>query len=912
MDSVRSIPACLLLLLVPLLAGRPTRADDYEDRLKPGHCQCHEGRGSWEYLRSPLARPEEAPRCGLLLGGGNCANRPRPEGVSGACWSSGKVDCFWRRHAYSWNIRCSECWKADACEPCADLVGGPDEATRQLLDERVESESKSMTAPLVIAVSPHFYVVTNLHKQMKVRTYRGTYRLMTAHEVAHLYAQRCEQAYDDFEHWFGGQIVLPKPMAVYIVKRVPDQRRVSKRYFGDPETEMNYAFNYTNRIAEGFSGNGFVICADDRQDDNGMHGFARHMVGHILFSCWVVTNGFEDHCPRWAWIGAAHFLEKLLAIHDEYACFCAGETQGSEGPRKRWPKRVRDMAKREMPPIETFFGRNSLSDFSYPAHLRAWSIMDLMLREDRDRWLALLAELRNAAQEGAAFKNVLGITPDQFHERWRERVLGKRKTMGEIRGDDDDPDEPGRRERARLLEDVEPEILAGRIRGLDVVKDAKLARVVVSRLATDNDLIRETVHLVLLRSTEPEVLDVLREEGLGDANPLVRAGVARVLGQLRDAAARPRLEELLADRHWLVKADAAYALQQIGDPASRAALAGQLDTRNEKAWMAVTDAYASFPGRTKRETLALAERISDKHWQVRLTAVKALRRVGTDDCLGPLIHQFAAEDGRMKLELHATLKVIARDDLGPNPDTWRRWWDHQQKTYGGLPPDLPEMPDNPADARYGNPEDVPEDQPHYYGRRFFSRSICYVLDTSGSMKFTMHMRPEQATTLGDIPTSGSRMEIARSALIDSILRLDPRTRVRMVFFSTGVKLNEPDLAAASPAQVAAIRRKLESLRPDGETNFYGAIKAALGMHGTSTLDKSLPETPDTVFFLTDGRPTRGQIQPMPELTSWMRNVNRFAKVRMHVIALGELNVDIDSLRVLAEAGDGETIWIQEQ
>ena len=51
---------------------------------------------------------------------------------------------------------------------------------------------------------------------------------------------------------------------------------------------------------------------------------------------------------------------------------------------------------------------------------------------------------------------------------------------------------------------------------------------------------------------------------------------------------------------------------------------------------------------------------------------------------------------------------------------------------------------------------------------------------------------------------------------------------------------------------------------------------------------------------------------MPELTSWMRNLNRFAKVRMHVIALGELNVDIDSLRVLAEAGDGETIWIQEQ
>jgi len=908
---VRTLLASLLLGLI-LVGGLSAKADEYEDRLEPGRCLCDQGKATWEYLRSPLARPEDPPRCGLLLSGGSCANRPRPKGTSGVCWGSSKVDCFWRRHAHSWNIKCSECWKADSCEPCADLIGGPDEATRALLEERIRSESQSMTPPLVVAISPHFYVVTNLDKKVKVRTYRGSFRLMDAHEVAHLFAQRCEQAYDDFDHWFGGRIVLPKPMAVYIVEKVPEQQRVSARYFGDHETEMNYAFNYTNRIADGFSGNGFVICANTRMDDNGMHGFARHLIGHILFSCWIVTNGFEDYCPRWAWIGAAHFMEKLLPIHEEYATFCSGETQGGEGPRKKWPKRVRDMAKREMPPIETFFGRNSLSDFSYHDHLRAWSIMDLMLREDRERWLALLAELRGGAQEGAAFKNALGITPDLFHERWLERVLGKRKTMAEVRGDDEDPDEPGRRERARILEDVEPEILAGRIRGLDVVKDAKLARVVVSRLASDSDLVRETIHLVMTRSTEPEVLAFLREDGLRDGQPLVRAGVARILGALRDQASRPTLEALLDDRHWLVRSDAAFALQQIGDPASRDALKAHLDEKNPKAWMACTDAYASFPGREKDATLLIAARIPDKHWQVRLTAVRALARVGTEDCLEPLVLQFASEDGRLKRELHATLKIIARDDLGENPDTWRRWWEHQKKTYGGLPPDLPEMPANPADDRYGRPEDVPEDNPHYYGRRFFSKSVCYVLDTSESMKFTMKIRPEQAGSLGNIPTSGSRMEIARRALVDSLERLDPRTKIRLVFFDTKVKLWRPTLVDATPANVAAAVHTLESIQPDGETNFYGAIKAALGMHDRPTLDPELPPVPDTVFFLTDGRPTRGEIQPMPELTSWLRYVNRFAKVRMHVIALGELNVDIEALRELAIAGDGETIWVQEQ
>jgi hypothetical protein len=105
---------------------------------------------------------------------------------------------------------------------------------------------------------------------------------------------------------------------------------------------------------------------------------------------------------------------------------------------------------------------------------------------------------------------------------------------------------------------------------------------------------------------------------------------------------------------------------------------------------------------------------------------------------------------------------------------------------------------------------------------------------------------------------------------------------------------------------------LERVTPDGETNFHGALKAALGLHEGSTLDPDLGPMPDTVFFLTDGRPTRGEITSMPELTSWLRDLNRFAKIRLHVIALGELNVDIDSLRALAAAGDGDTIWVREQ
>ena len=324
---------------------------------------------------------------------------------------------------------------------------------------------------------------------------------------------------------------------------------------------MNYAFNYTDRIAEGFSGNGFVICADERQSDNGMHGFARHMIGHILFSCWIVTNGFEDHCPRWAWIGAAHFLEKLLDIHDEYATLLRRRDAGQRGPAQAVAEaRARHGQARRCRPSRPSSTRTRSATSRYEDHLRAWSIMDLMLREDRDRWLALLAELRNAAQEGAAFKKVLG-----HHAGPVPRALGGARAR-QAQDDGGDPratattrTSPAGASAPASSKHVEPEILAGRIRGLDVVKDAKLAEAVRRRdSTTDADLVRETIHLVLLRADGAGGAGVSpRARGSTTRVPWSRAGVARVLGQLRDAASRARLEELLDDRHWLVRANAA-------------------------------------------------------------------------------------------------------------------------------------------------------------------------------------------------------------------------------------------------------------------------------------------------------------------------------------------------------------------
>jgi hypothetical protein len=324
----------------------------------------------------------------------------------------------------------------------------------------------------------------------------------------------------------------------------------------------------------------------------------------------------------------------------------------------------------------------------------------------------------------------------------------------------------------------------------------------------------------------------------------------------------------------------------------------------------VADAVASYKKRDKQATLAIAPHLSDRAWQVRVTAARALADVGTEDAIDTLIERFNLEGGRLYRELRAALKAVTHDDLGPNPETWRTWWKKQKAEQGGLGPQ-PEI-HNPADDRYGKPEPPGPDDPVYYGQRIYSKSVGFVLDTSGSMDTTIQLSEESRKALGGLPESGTRFILAKNVLIQAIEKLDPRTQFSLVFFSTDVRPWKDRLVPASPGNVSAAESAIKAQPAAGETNIHGALRAALGLTDTRTLDASLDPIPDTVYFLTDGSPTRGEITSADELLSWFENLNRYGKVELHVIAMGNLDVDLPFLQRLAKAGGGQFIHVPER
>jgi hypothetical protein len=911
-DLLRSLLLGFVLAVVLLPAAPAAEQTPDDDGYVPGQLEKpgeKAGEGAcWPYLRAPM-RPPADRICALCEQGGSCEKRARPKGQSAAAWDDHSDEAFWKRHAWAWGLQCSQCWKEEGGAACDELIGGRDPKVLERLQRQIDIESGYAGKDLWVVISPHFYVVTDIHRKLKVPTDGGAPRVVSGHELAHLYAQRCEMAYRDFTHYFHGHVNLGKPMAVLLFYRKSTKEAAAAAYLGSPRTNMLYGGG-SDRISGGMAGNGFVGSLQDLRSDAAMHAYCRHMIGHILFSCWVGVSPNEKECPKWAFVGAAHFLEKLLDEHEDEASFCSNETTAPSGSPKDWDKKSASLARRKLDPIETFFGRESLGAFEYEDHIRAWSIMDLMLHEDRDRWLATLGAIRHGAEEGVAFKEGLGISPHDFDLRWQDRLKGRRPTMGELRRDSDEGDEPGARERKRIRETEEADVLAGLIRGLDHLDDVKTARVVVERLDHPSDLVRESIFSVLVRTQNPDVLAWLRTEALDERATRIRSGVVHVLGRMKLATARPRLEELLEDRQWLVRAEAGWALGQIGDPASFPLLVKALgDERTPKTWMVIADAVSSYGTPNKEATAALIPMLSHRYWQLRVTAAQALARVGTEDALDALIERFNREDGRLHRELYAALKAVSQDDLGKNPETWRKWWEQQKEEHGGLGP----QPEKRAtlDGRYAPPEKPGPKDPGYYGHKIFSQSVGFVLDTSGSMDKTILVPEEAAKELGGLPHGGTRFDLAKLVLIDALNKLDPRTRFNLVFFSTDVRPWKHKLMPATPGNVNSAEGAIKAQPSSGETNIHGALKAALGLGDSSAIDADLDPIPDTVYFLTDGSPTRGEITTAPELLSWFASLNRFAKVQLHVIAMGNLGVDLPFLRKLAEIGGGEFIHVPE-
>jgi hypothetical protein len=172
--------------------------------------------------------------------------------------------------------------------------------------------------------------------------------------------------------------------------------------------------------------------------------------------------------------------------------------------------------------------------------------------------------------------------------------------------------------------------------------------------------------------------------------------------------------------------------------------------------------------------------------------------------------------------------------------------------------------------------------------------------------------------------SWARMDIVKTELARTIEGLEPYVRFGIISFATGTKRWKKKLVPANVVNKSSALDFVKRLEPlggnsklelvqnglgggadlsAGKTNTYGALAEALGLETgkSGSKEKYLAEV-DTVFFLSDGRPTFGKYIETKEILDRITEGNLIRKVVLHTIAIG--NFDKNFMRGLALKNGG--------
>jgi len=910
-----------VLALLPLVVA-VARAEGRE-------CTCNQGQACYHQLRAPVSAPADPDPCPKCLGS---AHENPPASWNDACWQSPRMPCFLRRHAASWGITCPLCvakpccgmfpnWRQ--CPECQGAAQEGDDAAQTQLAEALEGQRKIAGSGVQMAMSPRYVIVTDL-PSVKIVTDRGSPRVVYQHELLHLFLQRAELARRDFEEVFGP--VGGSRSVIGMFDSDGTRKVISKSWFGHQDTNLLYGSG-RGALVGGLAGNGFAIYG---RDDDDLHFRCRHMIGHLCISNYAGGNPHEKYLPQWLFRGAAHWLAKLHPRAVDFATFCSYEGVKLSGSGSNWDDKARKIAARGPldDPVERMLQAATAKQMNYEMHIRAWSWFDVFTREEREPFVKLVRQLRAATEARVAMKDSFGQPPEVVDQRWRERVLGRRRDV-EATNREKEKETDVEAATSRELGDIQGEsdihLLAGKIRGLDRCRNVRTARVLVELVdSKDSDRVREVIALVLARTNEAKVLDYLMGEGYERAGKLGRATLLRTFGETGHQNAIPLVRKALEESFWLCRANAARALALLGDRDSIAKLAPLAGNDPQpKVRIAAMDALAALGGDAKATLPLWKDNIEHSAWQVRTTTCKAFIAMGDRAAVEPLIMRLNREGGRIHEDIRAALKSLTGMDKPEWPgEKWLAWWTKekkyleleekmreelaQEKSGEGGGDRAPEEKE-PDMTGYAKEKDKPTE---YAGIKIFARAVGFVLDISQSMEQGFRVSDAMATRLGRTYKGTTRIAVSKEELTAAIEGLDPRTRLNLVFFNDRVRVWKDLPIAATPQTKESAISAVKNAAVSGQTNHYDALKVILDMGGAlGGWSAEFGDTPDTIFLLTDGNPTDGEITKSDELLSWLRERNRFARLRIHVIAMGTTGVDLEYLSKLATENEGTFVHL---
>ena len=450
----------------------------------------------------------------------------------------------------------------------------------------------------------------------------------------------------------------------------------------------------------------------------------------------------------------------------------------------------------------------------------------------------------------------------------------------------------------------------------------------------DPDVVRAAIR-VLTTMKDPAQIAALKAVLEKEKTEAIRVGILRALSESKADGAAAAAVQLLGDKSWEVRRRALQLLMnaKAADSAEKVAPLG-LDTEPAVRAQAL-DTLASF-----KSDLVVPKAIAnlnDAVWQVRASAFAALKAVRHKDAVEPLVLRMQQEEGRLVPDLAETLANLTGQEHGSDPLKWKTWWEQNKANYT-LPTEEAiiyfrtrrEAATGDKKPQWSHPRTTVTG---YHGIETTSRSILFIIDVSGSME--AEVIEKERFSDGKYP-SMQRIDIVKTELMRTIDRLDANVNFNILAFATKVDPWKKDLVPSNIVNKSAAKdwiRGLEAIGGNskedlasaglvgsanmemGKTNTYGALMAGLGIDaakkdkgpatGAAVPDKNYKVGVDTMFFLSDGRPTVGDYIDPEDIKREVKAANELRKVVIHTIAIGEFQKEF--MKRIAEDHGGVVV-----
>ncbi len=250
----------------------------------------------------------------------------------------------------------------------------------------------------------------------------------------------------------------------------------------------------------------------------------------------------------------------------------------------------------------------------------------------------------------------------------------------------------------------------------------------------------------------------------------------------------------------------------------------------------------------------------DEDWVVVAEAIRAMVRARDRSSIPVLIAGLEGAKGRLRTDFHAGLVQLTGLELGKGAGSWKSFWSKEQGTF--VVPSVEEVKTTQKAREKRRRKG--DSEVEFYGLEILSDAFVLVVDTSGSMN----------ASVGD--SVKTRLDIAKDQMRKTLDRVLDGVLFNVIPFSTEARPLTDGLAPMEPEAREEVLAYIKSLRESGGTNIYDSLSAAFE-----------DERVDTIYLLSDGAPSNGEISDPHSLRAEVERWNSVRGIRIHAIAVGQ-------------------------